>query len=754
MNLIFIWMGGLMLLSVSLLNPGYAQSSGEELQRMKGLYQKSAAWDEWLEGSGETMPDFDKLPSIPGLPDPLIMQDGDPVDSTAKWQERRAELMKLLHYYVIGQVPPPPGNVQAVDIVSQKTENMTLQTLTLEFGPEHRAKLHVELFIPEGNGPFPVFITQDNHHRWAMIAASRGYIACVYAGADSRDDTGEFVKVWPDYDWTKLARRAWAASRCIDYLLTLPQTDKTRIALTGHSRNGKLSIIGAALDERITAMISSSSGAGGPCPYRFFSEAEFGEGIELITRNFPDWLHPRLRFFAGREEKLPIDQHELVACIAPRHVLISTAINDSVESIWAVESTYYSARKVYSLLGVEDAIQLRYRPGSHETKAEDIEAFVDWLDTIWDRGGIFTPSKPIYPTYEDCLNRSKTHINPDDYPKQNLTGLLSTSIGEKIDSAEKWQSKKQDILERVQWSLGEKAFQPGHSVGEYGAEPNYRAALLGRNSPPAGIKKESFNFGNNISADLYLPEDAHGQLPAVIWLHPLSNSNGYIPGYRSGSQFHLELVKAGFAVLAYDQIGNGYRLEEAARYYDRYPEASLLGKMIEDARQAVFALQQAPFVDKEQIFVAGYGLGARVGLHAAAMDEGIKGVISIAGFTPLRLSGDDSTGAVERLSTWLPLQPRLGAFVGKEEQIPFDYHEILAAIAPRPVQVIAPAIDGRASQSDLEACITSAREAYGLLGNVDALQLRVVEDYNHLSNRVQQAAIEGLKEMAAKKVEK
>lgn len=132
-----------------------------------------------------------------------------------------------------------------------------------------------------------------------MIAASRGYIGCVYAGADSRDDTDAFIPLYPQHDWGKLARRAWAASRCIDYLVTLPLVDPAKIALTGHSRNGKLSLIAAALDERITATISSSAGAGGPCPWRHFSEAQFGEGIELMTRAFPDWFHPRLRFSRG-----------------------------------------------------------------------------------------------------------------------------------------------------------------------------------------------------------------------------------------------------------------------------------------------------------------------------------------------------------------------------------------------------------------------------------------------------------------------
>ena len=125
--------------------------------------------------------------------------------------------------------------------------------MTLEFGPRHAGRLNVELIIPKGEGPFPVFMTQDTHRRWALVAVSRGYLGCVYAGADSRDDTEAWRTIWPEHDWTKLTRRAWAASRCIDYLHTLPFVKTNQIALTGHSRNGKTSLI--ASQRRVSSFL-------------------------------------------------------------------------------------------------------------------------------------------------------------------------------------------------------------------------------------------------------------------------------------------------------------------------------------------------------------------------------------------------------------------------------------------------------------------------------------------------------------------
>lgn len=80
---------------------------------------------------------------------------------------------------------------------------------------------------------------------------------------------------------------------------TVPEADAKRAALTGHSRNGKSSLMGSALDERFAAVISSSSGVGGCMPSRLCGEHQFAEGIENITRSFMDWFHPRRRQCAG-----------------------------------------------------------------------------------------------------------------------------------------------------------------------------------------------------------------------------------------------------------------------------------------------------------------------------------------------------------------------------------------------------------------------------------------------------------------------
>lgn len=744
----------LALLAVVGSSAGSPESRAQLLTDMLRLFPKSAPWEAWLQRTGELPPDFDALPSRADLPDPLRFETGRPVRNRREWTDRRKELLQLFADYVTGTVPPPPGNVRAIVREVHDEPDATVEQITLAFGPDERARLHLELILPRRPGPHPVFLTQDNHRRWALVAVSRGYVGAVYAGADSNDDTEAWTAIWPEHDWTKLTRRAWAASRCVDYLLTRPEIAAQRIALTGHSRNGKTSLIAAALDERISAVISSSSGAGGACSYRLFSEAQFGEGIELITRQFPDWLHPRLRFFAGREAKLPIDQHELIACIAPRPCLIYSAVNDNVESVWAIERTIDAALPVYRLLAAPAALGLRYRPGGHATGAQDIEGYVDWLDAQWrraspqrgsttlDRSGETKATTPtmsarIYPTYAEWQRLSGEQIDPRKFPAHPGDNLLRLSSGVAITNVEQWATKKQEIRRRVAWALGDPPPAGVSRPGDYGAEARPTATLLNRSAAPAGVVKESLNFGNYLAGDLYYPTNVDGsarKLPVFVWVHPVSVSGGYVPGYFRGEPPHAMLSRSGYAIFAFDLIGNGARVMEIQGFYRRYPHWSVLGKNVQDLRAAVDALQDHPHVDPRQIYLLGYASGAMAALHAAALDERVAGVIAVAGFTPMRSDTvAQGTGGVARWSHWLPFLPRLGAFVGHEERIPYDYHELLGLIAPRTALVITPGIDGQSTFGELRRCVTAAREAYAFLGNPAGLVFQRTDDYNHFS---------------------
>ncbi|HWA10565.1 MAG TPA: alpha/beta fold hydrolase, partial [Opitutaceae bacterium] len=243
------------------------------------------------------------------------------------------------------------------------------------------------------------------------------------------------------------------------------------------------------------------------------------------------------------------------------------------------------------------------------------------------------------------------------------------------------------------------------------------------------------NFGYNISGMLYYPNNTppNTKLPAVVWLHGFSYPLGYMWVYRTDMHPILALVQAGYAVLAYDQSGFGSRMGEAAPFYERYPHWSTMGQLVTDVRHAVDALSADGAIDASRISLYGYTLGGAVALHAAALDPRVKSVVCISGFTPMRTdTADRGTGGVARYSEVRGLIPRLGFFAGHEAQIPYDYNELIAAIAPRPVLVVEPTMDRISTPADVRAAVDQARKVYGLYHAEDKLSLYEPQDYTRL----------------------
>jgi hypothetical protein len=159
----------------------------------------------------------------------------------------------------------------------------------------------------------------------------------------------------------------------VDYLATVPDVDMARIGLAGHSRNGKQALLAAAFDERIGAVVPSSGNSGENNPWRYTTEPFANESIELLAGAQPHWFHPRLRFFSGREDKLPIDQHSLIALVAPRGVMMYSGYAESAGNPVGFEQAYRSALEVYKFLGLEQNLWLHLRDGEHATTAGDVE---------------------------------------------------------------------------------------------------------------------------------------------------------------------------------------------------------------------------------------------------------------------------------------------------------------------------------------------------------------------------------------------
>jgi hypothetical protein len=318
-------------------------------------------FDDWIRKTNELPPDFDALPRHNALPDPLAFYNGTPVKTAADWTKpggRREEILSLYQKYVWGTIPPHP-KLDHADVQQAAGQGFTTRTVVLHVGPEGKGTMRVTIQTPDGKGPFPVVMgpgLAGGAGRGgaaggpAVIIRSHGYMVASFSASDGNDDSANIGALYPDADPGTLPRRGWAASTVVDYLLTLPEVDGKHIAITGYSRDGKMATIGAALDTRIAAVIAGSPGVGGILPFRLAGERNMAESIQSTTLMFPDWFHPRLRYFAGREDRLPVDGNLLLAAIAPRPFFLVGGLNDEVSNDWGDEQSFHSADKVYQLL--------------------------------------------------------------------------------------------------------------------------------------------------------------------------------------------------------------------------------------------------------------------------------------------------------------------------------------------------------------------------------------------------------------------
>jgi dienelactone hydrolase len=684
------------------------------------------SWEDWVRRTGELPPDFQSMPSIPDLPDPLAG-----VETREQWTERRRAIRAQFERWFFGTMPPKPDNLRAVVTGTRKEGEVKVRDVRLEFGPGHRATLRVQLMIPPGPGPLPVFLT--NHPRtrpWVATAVRRGYIGCIYFAADpiygNEDDSDKFIEVYPEHDFSCLARWAWAAMRAVDYLYTLPEVDKNKIGITGHSRNGKQALLAAAFDERIGAAVPSSGNTGEGDPWRYTTDLFANESIEQITGAFPHWFHPRLRFFAGREHKLPVDQNSLMALVAPRGLLLASAFSETQGNSFGFEQAFRSVRQVYRFLGREENAGLYLRAGEHPTTAGDIEVFVDFFDAVFGR-------KP--------LAKPETWVNG--YSFEQWKGISGETRPPPAPAG---------IPERIRWALGEEP--PGvrfparrELKGAGMTSDGWLSVLYNRPLKNDGMGSAPLAFGDDLRGDLYFPADAGGRpqggkWPVVVWLHAFSYPTGYS---RYARPTFASLTRRGFAVLAFDQIGFGTRVEHARNFYRRYPRWSLLGKMVTDTRAALDALAALEAIDASRIYLVGYGLGAKVALFTAALDGRPRAVASVCGFTALRAAGSDKgLEGIRQYSHLHGLIPRFGFFAGNEAGLPLDYDEVLAAIAPRPVLVVAPTLDRYAPVEDVKRAIGQARAAWSAKGRGSALRLDTPVDFNRFPTARQEEVFDWL----------
>jgi hypothetical protein len=339
------------------------------------------------ESNANPSPLSSRLPVIKEFPDPFLMHSGKRVTTMRDWNARRKEIISLILEYEYGHMPPPPRNLtyQLSSTESELDGKATRRKYLLEFGINHACKLHLEMLVPNGEGPFPVILTGDGCWGEAPLQneiIQRGYILAQFdrteiAPDSPRRDIGVYP-LYPGYDWGSLAAWAWGYSRAVDFLEKLPIVDKSRIAITGHSRGGKTVLLAGALDTRIAVTNPNDSGCGGAGSFRF--QGEGSETLASICKVFPFWFGPNLQRFTTEVDRLPFDQHFLTSLVAPRALLLTDALGDAWGNPSGTQLVYLATKETYRFLGASDRLGSWYRPGEHAHNAQDWEALLDFAD--------------------------------------------------------------------------------------------------------------------------------------------------------------------------------------------------------------------------------------------------------------------------------------------------------------------------------------------------------------------------------------
>lgn len=331
---------------------------------------------------------------------PPLMQfaDGSKIETTDEWRQRRHEIESIFEKEVYGIAPQVPKDV-VFSVVSEDTMafggkatkkivHLRLKNLSnpielliyypnsgvekkpaflgLNFSGNYTTTSDLDipltsLWVPDGE-------EGDGNHaneqlrgictsRWpAEMIVDSGYaLITLYSGDIALDYNSDFKSGArasyndSEYTWGTIAAWSWGLSYEMNYLEIDDRINENQVAVIGHSRLGKAALWAGARDERFGMVISNNSGCGGAA----LSRRKQGERFTNINGMFPHWFSSNFKYYNDKEEELTVDQHQLIAMIAPRPLYVASASNDEWADPEGEFLSAYYASEIYPLYGLK-----------------------------------------------------------------------------------------------------------------------------------------------------------------------------------------------------------------------------------------------------------------------------------------------------------------------------------------------------------------------------------------------------------------
>lgn len=367
------------------------------------------------------------------LPPLLLTAEGKKVTTAEEWLNvRRPQIMGLFSNLIYGRVPEAQSPITTTHEVVKEdksfmggkaTRKDVKITFTNEFG---KAEMLVLVYVPnKADKPVPCFMKHSfnsTHGRdfeastvrpgklrngWPLgefFDRGYGFVAVYQQDLVGHNEVGflggihklfynqkgqSFPKA---HEWGVLSTVAWGGSRAMDYVEKDDDIDHKRVAVMGHSKMGKATLWTAAQDQRFAMAISAQSGCAGAALWRRKS----GETLKKMVTRFPYWLCRNAWKFVEQEDDLPVDQHMLLACIAPRAVYVHSGVEDTWADGRGEYLSAYHASEVYRLLGkkgldseasppvgepiLDGDVGYHIREGGHSIEPFDWSTFMDFAD--------------------------------------------------------------------------------------------------------------------------------------------------------------------------------------------------------------------------------------------------------------------------------------------------------------------------------------------------------------------------------------